>query len=48
MSYRQEETGIPNVADPWGGSYMMENLTDMVYDQALEVRALELFDISHK
>jgi methylmalonyl-CoA mutase len=24
----QEETGITKVADPWGGSYMMESLTD--------------------
>jgi methylmalonyl-CoA mutase N-terminal domain/subunit len=23
----QEETQIPNVADPWGGSHMMEALT---------------------
>lgn len=28
---RQEETRITQVADPWGGSYMMESLTeDMV------------------
>jgi methylmalonyl-CoA mutase len=27
----QEESGIPNVADPWGGSYMMESLTNDVY-----------------
>lgn len=27
----QEETSITHVADPWGGSYMMESLTeDMV------------------
>ena len=25
------------VADPWGGSYMMESLTNLVYDAALEV-----------
>lgn len=24
----QEETQIPQVADPWGGSYMMETLTN--------------------
>merc|ERR1719223_1666633 len=24
----QEETGITKVVDPWGGSYMMEQLTD--------------------
>jgi len=26
----QEETGIPHVVDPWGGSYFMEWLTDAV------------------
>ncbi|MCJ8743719.1 hypothetical protein PDJAM_G00097410 [Pangasius djambal] len=31
----QEESGIPKVADPWGGSYMMETLTDDVYNAAL-------------
>ena len=30
----QEESGIPNVADPWAGSYMMENLTNDVYKAA--------------
>jgi len=33
----QEESGIPKVADPWGGSYLMENLTDQIYDEALKV-----------
>ena len=33
----QEETGIPNVADPWGGSYMMESLTNEVHDAAATV-----------
>ena len=33
----QEETGIPNVADPWGGSYMMEALTNDLYMEALEI-----------
>ncbi|XP_006201987.1 methylmalonyl-CoA mutase, mitochondrial [Vicugna pacos] len=33
----QEESGIPKVADPWGGSYMMESLTNDVYDAALKV-----------
>lgn len=33
----QEETGIPKVADPWGGSYLMESLTEEVYDKALEI-----------
>lgn len=32
----QEESGIPKVADPWGGSYMMETLTDDVYNAALK------------
>ncbi|KAG1688205.1 Methylmalonyl-CoA mutase, mitochondrial [Nymphon striatum] len=29
----QEESGIPHVIDPWGGSYMMESLTQRVYDE---------------
>ncbi|WP_231881108.1 methylmalonyl-CoA mutase family protein, partial [Oleiphilus sp. HI0123] len=29
----QEETGIPQVADPWGGSYMMESLTQQIADR---------------
>ncbi|GMS88931.1 hypothetical protein PENTCL1PPCAC_11106 [Pristionchus entomophagus] len=33
----QEESGICNVADPWGGSYMMESLTDELYEKALKV-----------
>ncbi|CAA84676.2 putative methylmalonyl-CoA mutase, mitochondrial [Caenorhabditis elegans] len=33
----QEESGICNVADPWGGSYMMESLTDEIYEKALAV-----------
>ena len=33
----QEESGIPKVADPWGGSYMMESLTNDLYDEALKV-----------
>ncbi|KAI8622766.1 methylmalonyl-CoA mutase-domain-containing protein [Chytriomyces sp. MP71] len=40
----QEEAFIPKVADPWGGSYMMEALTNELYDAALktieEVEAL--------
>ena len=31
----QEETGITDVADPWGGSYLMESLTNQLYDEAL-------------
>ncbi|CAO2607656.1 Methylmalonyl-CoA mutase, mitochondrial [Lemmus lemmus] len=33
----QEESGIPKVADPWGGSYMMESLTNDVYEAALKL-----------
>ena len=33
----QEETGIPSVADPWGGSYLMESLTQELVDAATEV-----------
>jgi methylmalonyl-CoA mutase len=30
----QEEAGITNVVDPWGGSYMMESLTQKIADKA--------------
>jgi methylmalonyl-CoA mutase len=30
----QEETHIPNVVDPWAGSYMMESLTQQMADSA--------------
>ncbi|KAJ2451855.1 hypothetical protein EV183_003317 [Coemansia sp. RSA 2336] len=33
----QEEAYIPKVADPWAGSYMMESLTNDVYNSALEI-----------
>lgn len=33
----QEESGIPKVADPWGGSHMMESLTSDIYSGALKV-----------
>lgn len=33
----QEETGIPKVIDPWGGSYMMESLTDELYNEAMKI-----------
>lgn len=33
----QEETGITNVVDPWGGSYMMETLTSQIADRAWEL-----------
>jgi len=33
----QEESGIPAVIDPWGGSYFMESLTESVYRAANEL-----------
>jgi methylmalonyl-CoA mutase len=33
----QEESGIPAVVDPWGGSYFMESLTESVYLAAQEL-----------
>lgn len=33
----QEETGIPKVADPWGGSYLMESLTNDLVEEATKV-----------
>ena len=30
----QEESGITHVVDPWGGSYMMEALTDQLVKEA--------------
>jgi methylmalonyl-CoA mutase len=30
----QEESGMPSVIDPWGGSYFMESLTESVYQAA--------------
>jgi methylmalonyl-CoA mutase len=33
----QEETGITKVADPWGGSFMMESLTQEIYEKAMEL-----------
>jgi methylmalonyl-CoA mutase len=33
----QEETGIPYVVDPWGGSYFMESLTASVADEARKI-----------
>jgi methylmalonyl-CoA mutase len=35
----QEETGIPAVVDPWGGSYFMESLTESVYQEASKLLA---------
>jgi methylmalonyl-CoA mutase len=41
----QEETGVTKVADPWGGSYMMESLTKDIAEAALvlinQVRILQ-------
>merc|ERR1711988_1742604 len=33
----QEETGITSVIDPWAGSYMMESLTEEVYQEARRI-----------
>ncbi|CAF1059233.1 unnamed protein product [Didymodactylos carnosus] len=33
----QEETGIPNIIDPWAGSYAMETLTNELYDEAMKI-----------
>ncbi|GGR49286.1 methylmalonyl-CoA mutase [Deinococcus seoulensis] len=33
----QEETGIPHVVDPWGGSYLMERLTHDLAEKAREL-----------
>jgi methylmalonyl-CoA mutase len=35
----QEETGIPHVIDPWGGSYFMESLTHSVAAEARRIIA---------
>jgi len=35
----QEETGIPRVIDPWGGSYFMESLTHAVAAEARKILA---------
>jgi len=35
----QEETGIRQVVDPWGGSYMMESLTNELAERARELIA---------
>ena len=33
----QEETGITKVVDPWGGSFMMESLTDQMVSKAWSI-----------
>lgn len=35
--YLQQETGINNVVDPWGGSYYVEYLTDQLIQKASEL-----------
>jgi len=35
----QEETGVPHVIDPWGGSYFMESLTHSVAAEARRIIA---------
>jgi methylmalonyl-CoA mutase len=35
----QEETGLTDVVDPWGGSYMMEKLTSEMIQRAEEIMA---------
>lgn len=35
--YLQQETGITNVVDPWGGSYYVEFLTDQLVKKAWEL-----------
>jgi methylmalonyl-CoA mutase len=35
----QEETGITRVVDPWGGSYMMETLTEQIAQRARDLMA---------
>ena len=35
----QEETGIPQVVDPWGGSFMMERLTADLAERARDLMA---------
>ena len=38
----REETGMKEVADLWGGSYMMEILTEYLYDRTTDIlRELE-------
>ena len=38
----REETGMKEVADLWGGSYMMEILTEYIYDRTTDIlRELE-------
>jgi len=37
QKYLQQETGITNVVDPWGGSYYVEKLTADLADRAREL-----------
>ena len=38
----REETVMMEVADPWGGSYMMESLTENIYDRATDIRGVRI------
>ena len=33
----QQESGVTKVIDPWAGSYMMESLTDEIYNESLKI-----------
>lgn len=33
----QQEAGVTKVIDPWAGSYMMESLTDEIYNESLKI-----------
>lgn len=37
QKYLQQETGITNVVDPWGGSYYVEYLTDQLMQKAWSI-----------
>uniref|UniRef100_A0A5S6QTM0 methylmalonyl-CoA mutase n=1 Tax=Trichuris muris TaxID=70415 RepID=A0A5S6QTM0_TRIMR len=39
----QEESGLPKVADPWGGSYLIESLTNELCSIASEI----MYEIEH-
>ena len=40
--FLQNETGICNVVDPWGGSYYVESLTNSIFEKAMEhIREIE-------
>ena len=37
MEYDFQYNVAPPLGDPWGGSYLMEALTDQVYESALNI-----------